>query len=199
MKSSGSSSCAKTKTSLWAQGSTPARAAAALCAAASVAVPCSTEVRVAAAGPSLRPRGRSQSAPLPAQQRTRRRNHPSPQPGSTSRLVHSHPRQGPTGVQHRILSPEAADCNNRPVQRPRLTCNPTVTYDPPHGRGLQSARRPDSARTARRALPGGRPDADRTGAAAADVPDRGDEAPAGARAGRARRDAEARAGRSSTS
>ena len=54
-----------------------------------------------------------------------------------------------------------------------------------HGRGVQGARGPDSPEPARRALQGGRADADRAGGAAADDALRRHEAPQGAGAGRA--------------
>src|SRR5262249_3352488 len=75
-----------------------------------------------------------------------------------------------------------------------LTGDQTVTYDLGHGRGFQGACRPDPPRPARPAVRGGRSDADRARAAACDDAIRRHEARGGARGGRARDDAAARAG-----
>src|SRR5215203_2668852 len=67
-----------------------------------------------------------------------------------------------------------------------------VTYPQACGRGLQGAGGPHPSRAARPALRAGRADAERPGAAVADVPLRRDEAPEGARGGWPGDDPEAR-------
>ena len=80
-----------------------------------------------------------------------------------------------------------------PAIASRLTCDHLVTYYPGHGRRVQGPRRPHAPQPARRALQGGRADADSAGGSAPDVALRRDEAPEGARGGEPRGHQAARA------
>src|SRR5690348_2439347 len=80
----------------------------------------------------------------------------------------------------------------RPRALPRLTCDYLVTYYAERGRGVQSTRGPDPEGPARRAVSRRRADARLPRGGPPDDALRRDEAPAGARRGRARHHAEAR-------
>ena len=84
-----------------------------------------------------------------------------------------------------ILAPEGPARAYAPPAQPcgRLTCDQLVTYLGRRGRGVQGPRRSDPAEPARRAVPGGRADAQRARGALPDDALRRDEAPAATRGG----------------
>src|SRR5258708_34531391 len=74
-----------------------------------------------------------------------------------------------------------------PEPRLTLTCDQMVTYYRGHGWRVPRSGRSNQAKPARRAVPRGRPDAERARGALSDHALRGDEAPEAARRGRAHR------------
>ena len=177
--------------------------------------------------PRRLPRGRRRPRPEPGRGRDGRRAAGFARPGSRHRRPpgrriprrRRHRLTGPpvglTGRRHRqsVSRPAPTDVKEcsmaRPTRRvlirpaaagrPALTCDQMVTYCRPRGRRVQGAGRPHPAGAARRAVPSGRPDAERARGAVRHDPVRGDEAPQAARGRRAWWSPGARAGRSSTS